>query len=154
MIGLYALNNATTPTESPQEIASYFSSISETIATSLPLSSLPAPTYTTPPYAFNLSYTASPGLIVSSGLGASTYSALLGFATPNVTAIPTVTPRQTLFTFFVTEGTAVSISVSTALPPSVTLGEPPGWSSSAKGLHASLHILLLSISALIFCLLV
>ncbi|KAH9952051.1 acid protease [Amylocystis lapponica] len=151
MIGLYPLNNASAPIELPAAISSYFSSASATIATTLPNSVLSTPTYSTPTYAFNTSFPAPAGLIVSSGLGASTYSAVLGSGAINLTAIPTVTPVPTAYTYVVTNPSGqVSTSVSTVSQPSVTLGEPPGWKNSAQGPRVSLCVVLPSIFASLF----
>ncbi|KAH9928301.1 acid protease [Fomitopsis serialis] len=98
LIGLYPLNNATAAVQSPSVVSSYFSAASATVNTALPNYLVPTPSYTTPAYIFNTSVTAPPGLIVSSGLGASTYSPVLGTGYLNVTAIPTVAPSPTLLT--------------------------------------------------------
>ncbi|KAL6302374.1 acid protease [Sparassis latifolia] len=154
LIGFYPLNNASSPVQSPEVVESYLSSASATVATTLPNYVLALPSYTTPPYAFNTSFTAPPGLVVSSGLAASTYSAALGSASPNATAIPTVTPSPTLVTLFIT-GTAgqVSTSVSTASVPSVTLGEPPGWSNAASTVRIPTGLVLSGFCALLVSLL-
>lgn len=131
MIGLYPLRNATTPVETPDEVSSFFSSASATVATVLPNFVLSTPTPTTPPYAFNTSIPARVGEIVSSGLAVSTYSAVLNTRHPNATAIPTVSPSPTLVTFIITSNGQVVTSISTAASPSVTLGAPPGWSLSS-----------------------
>ncbi|KZT72998.1 acid protease [Daedalea quercina L-15889] len=137
LVGLYALNNATAAVQSPSVVSSYFSAASATVDTSLPNYLVPTPTYTTSAYIFNTSVTAPPGLVVSSGLGASTYSPVLGTGYLNVSAIATILPSPTLLTFLITESGGVSTSVSTASQASVTLGTPPGWSSGASALHVS-----------------
>ena len=135
MIGLYPLRNSTAAVQSPSVVSSIFSAASATVETSLPNYLVPTPTYTTPAYIFNTSVTAPPGLLVSSGLGASTYSPVLGTGYLNISAIPTVVPSPTLLTFLITESGGVSTSISTASQASITLGVPPGWSNSAGMLH-------------------
>lgn len=151
MIGFYPLNNATAPVEGPAAVASYISSASAYVATTLPNYVIETPSYTTPPYAFNTSYTATPGLIMSTGLATDTYSPALAPANQNATAIPTITPSATLVTLFIT-GTAgqVSTSISTATTPSVTLGEPPGWTSGASAVSLPIGAMLSSVLASIF----
>lgn len=136
MVGFYPLRNASAPPETPDVISSFFSSVSATIATTLPNFVLPTPSFTTPPYAFNTSFSAPAGKIVSSGLATSTYSAALGTHHLNVSAIPTVSPSPTLATFILTDAAGhVSTSISTAVLPSVTLGAPPGWSNGAPSIR-------------------
>ncbi|KAI0734297.1 acid protease [Fomitopsis betulina] len=135
LIGLYPLRNSTAAVQSPSVVSSVFSAASATVETSLPNYLVPTPTYTTPAYIFNTSVTAPPGLLVSSGLGASTYSPVLGTGYLNISAIPAVVPSPTLLTFLITESGGVSTSVSTASQPSITLGVPPGWTSGANMLH-------------------
>ncbi|OBZ72451.1 Aspartic protease [Grifola frondosa] len=154
LIGLYPLNNASAPIESPDAVASFLSSASATIATALPNFVLSTPTFTTPPYAFNTSVKATPGEIVTSGLATSTYSAVLGTRTRDATALPTVSPSPTIFTLIQTDSSGHTItSVSTASVPSVTLGIPPGWIlSSGVATSIPLHAVLLGIPALLFAL--
>jgi len=103
-IGLYQLSNGTTGTDTEEGISFSLSVESATYATTLPNVVLPTPTYTTPPYLFSLtsssasSVSSGPsetgpslnsststfiysvptlGQPVRTGLGASTYSALL-----------------------------------------------------------------------------
>lgn len=149
MIGFFAHNNASAPVQSPSVVSSYFSSASATVDTTLPNYLLATPTYSTPAYIFNTSVPAPPGLIVSSGLATSTYSAVLDTQSINVTAIPTVDPSPTLFTFFITYSGSVSTSISTVPQPSITLGEPPGWSSSATSVRVPLRVVLFSVCALL-----
>jgi len=144
MIGLYPLNNASAPVEPPEAVASFFSTASATVATALPNFVLSTPSFTTPPYAFNTSVKAPPGLIVSSGLAASTYSAVLNTRHPDATALPILSPSPTLFTFIQTNPAGQLVtSVSTATPPSITLGEPPGWTSGAARTHVSARVIVL-----------
>ncbi|OCH95384.1 acid protease [Obba rivulosa] len=148
MIGLYPLNNASAPIESPEAVASFFSSASATVATTLPNFVLSTPSFTTPPYAFNTSVTAPPGLIVSSGLATSTYSPVLNTRHLDATALPTLSPSPTLFTLIQTNSAGqIVTSVSTALAPSVTLGQPPGWTSGAARVHIGAHVIASSIVA-------
>ncbi|KAM6504503.1 aspartic peptidase A1 [Amanita muscaria] len=136
MIGLYALSNGTNTTETPEEIASFLSTESATIATTLPNYVIPNPTYTTPPYALNSSITAPVGGIVTSGLATSTYSPILGQSIFNVTALPTISPSPTLMTLTTTDsGGQLTTSISTHAMPVVTLGVPPGW-NGGHALHA------------------
>lgn len=149
MVGLYPLRNSTAPVQSPSVVNAYFSSASATIDTELPNYLLPTPTYTTPPYVFNTSVTAPPGLVVSSGLATSTYSPVLDVASVNATALPTLEPSPTLFTFIITYSGSVSTSVSTASQASITLGEPPGWTSGAGAIRVPLRVVFFSVCALL-----
>ncbi|KAG1866830.1 acid protease [Suillus subluteus] len=127
MIGLYPCNNASAPV---QPFSVVESSLSVTIATTLPNFVLSTPTYTTPSYAFNTSVPAVYGEIVQSELATSTYSPLMGTLAVNATALPQVTGAYTLF---VTNANgAVVTSTSHISQPSVTLGVPPGWSGAAS----------------------
>lgn len=127
MIGLYPCNNASAPV---QPFSVVESSLSATIATTLPNFVLSTPTYTTPSYAFNTSVPAVYGEIVQSELATSTYSPLMGTLAVNATALPQVTG---VYTLFVTNSNgAVVTSTSHISQPSVTLGVPPGWSSAAS----------------------
>ncbi|KAI0747287.1 acid protease [Irpex lacteus] len=132
MIGLYALRNATAPAQSSDVVQAYFSSASATITTNLPNVLLPTPSsFSVPPYTFNASITAPQGKIMASGLATSTYSPVLATSGhPNQTAILTVTPSPTVFTFVVTTNGELVTSISSAPAPS--LGQPPGWTSGAS----------------------
>ncbi|TFK40330.1 acid protease [Crucibulum laeve] len=131
LIGLYPLHNTTTLTETADQIASVLSSISATVATTLPNFLLPTPSFTTPSYALNTSISASIGGIVSTGLATSTYSALLGQGTTfNASAVPTITPIPSVVTLVLTDSAGdVTTSVSTNSMAAVTLGIPPGWNA-------------------------
>jgi len=136
VIGLYALNNATTLQQDPTFVSSFFSVNTATIATTLPNSLLSPPTYTTPPYALNTSVTAEPGEIVLSELGTSTYSPMIGtMATPRPTVVPLVTLSPSVITLLVTNGGGTSTTVSTVQDSQPTLGIPYGWSSGSAGRH-------------------
>jgi len=137
MIGLFPLHNISDPIESQDTINSYFSTASATIATTLPNFLLPTPSFSTlPSYLFNTSIPASQGEIVSSGLATSTYSPVLDTHHLNATALATLSPSPTLFTLVVTDGAGhVETSVSTASVPTVTLGTPPGWTSSSGAVN-------------------
>ncbi|KAF9468109.1 aspartic peptidase A1 [Collybia nuda] len=136
MIGLYPLRNATDKPETTDSVASILSSISATVATTIPNFLLPTPTFTTPAYAFNTSVSAAIGGIVSSGLAPSTYRPILGNL--NVSAIPTISPSPTLVTLVVTDGSgAIATSIQSMAAVSVTLGVPPGW-NAAHTLHMPL----------------
>lgn len=141
MIGLYPLNNASAPVESPAEVEAFFSSVSAGVPTTLPNYPIPTPSYTTPPYAFNTSVPASIGEIVDSELATSTYSAIIGTLITNATAIPKVADAVT---YVYTNSAGVTYtSTSTIAQPSVTLGLPPGW-NGASSLRVPHLLLILS----------
>lgn len=146
MIGLYPLRNASAPVQSPDEVASYFSSVSGTVTTILPNFLLPTPSPSAPPYIFNASVAALAGEIVASGLATSTYSPALLTHHVNPTAIPTVSPSPTLMTFIFTTNGELVTSVSTVPMPSITLGTPPGWTNAGT---RSLDDVLVSLSVLL-----
>ena len=151
MIGLYPLNNASDPVESPEELQSYFSAVSTVVPTTLPNFFVSTPTFSTPPYTFNASVTAPPGEIVASGLATSTYSPVLETHHLNASALSYLSPSPTLFTFLLTNPAGeVSTSVSTATQPSVTLGAPPGWTGNT---NSSLSSRPLSMNSLVVALL-
>ncbi|PFH52961.1 hypothetical protein AMATHDRAFT_73786 [Amanita thiersii Skay4041] len=136
MIGLYSIFNGTNITETPGEVASFLSSESATVATTLPNFVLPTPTMTTPPYVLNSAISASIGGIVATGLATSTYSPIFGQKKLNVTALPTISPSPTLLTLIITDSIGQLITtVSSHSTASVTLGVPPGW-NAAGVLHA------------------
>ncbi|THH22134.1 hypothetical protein EUX98_g8242 [Antrodiella citrinella] len=148
MIGLYPLNNATAPVETFEEVVSFFSTASETVATNLPDFPLATPSFTTPAYAFNTSVPAPAGEVVASGLATSTYSAALGTHHANLTSIPTITPSPTLATFLITDPAGHTVtSISTAAQQSITLGRPPGWNG------ASMPVMFPGRAALLSCVL-
>lgn len=126
MIGLYALTNPSTPVESSGILASFFSSASATVATTLPNYLLATPTYTTPPYAFNTSVTATLGEIVDSELATSTYLPMLASPAIDATALPVVSDQYTLIATNA-QGQLVTSTYRLTVP-SVVLGVPPGWS--------------------------
>lgn len=128
LIGLYPLHNSTGTQDSPDSVSSILSSLSATVATTLPNFLLPTPTFTTPPYAFNTSVSHAPKGIVSSGLATSTYMPIL-----SASALPAITPTATLVTFIVTNSAGFLVtSTSTVAAPSVTLGVPPGWNAGSS----------------------
>ncbi|KAG5651347.1 hypothetical protein H0H81_009010 [Sphagnurus paluster] len=134
LIGLYPLQNTTGLAETPGSVASILSSLSATVATTLPNSLVPTPTFSTPPYAFNTSASRAPDGIVSSGLATSTYNPILdapnGF---NATALPGITPSPTVATFIVTNsGGFIVTSTSLFTEPTMELGVPPGWNSGSS----------------------
>ncbi|KAF9532604.1 acid protease [Crepidotus variabilis] len=152
-IGIYPLANVTvkppnitsstssspivepTPTPSSIDISSFFASVSATITTTLPNVLLPTPSYSTPPYGFNSSVTATVGGVVASGLANTTYSALLGAQTTisNISALPKVSPMPSVLTLTLTEsGGKVTTTTKTFSPAQMTLGVPPGWSNAAQ----------------------
>jgi hypothetical protein len=137
MIGLYPLQNATNVSETSGAVSSILSSLSATVATTLPNFPLATPSFTTPLYAFNTSVPAQVGKIVSSGLATSTYSPIVQHDVFNVSALPTVSPSPTVFTFILTDASGLPhTSTSTISLPSVALGVPPGW-SAGSALHIS-----------------
>lgn len=129
MIGLYPIQTNTSTVESTDFVSSFFSSISATVATTLPNFLLTPSTYTTPSYTFNTSVSAPTGGIVTTALATSTYSPIFGNQT-NLSAIPTITPIPTLLTFLVTDPSGM-VKTSVSLEPSITLGVPPGWSAAS-----------------------
>jgi len=132
MIGLYTLGNGTDTGETPDMVASFFSSASATVTTTLPNYVIPNPTYSTPPYGFNSSIPASVGGIVASGLATSTYSPIIGQSVFNVTALPTISPSPLLTTLTTTNSYGqLTTSVSTHALPAITLGMPAGWNGSS-----------------------
>ncbi|KAG7451143.1 acid protease [Guyanagaster necrorhizus] len=134
MIGFYPLKNATNTTESAALISSFLSSASATVATTLPNSLLSTPTYTTPPYTFNSSFSAPTGGIVSTELANSTYSPIFAEYATNISAMPTIAPTNALETYIITDTSGVVTTItSTASIASVTLGIPPGWISGPFG---------------------
>jgi hypothetical protein len=125
MIGLYPLNNASAPAQSPSDVSAFLSSASATVATTLPNSLLSTPSPTTPPYAFNTSVPASAGAVVNSDLATSTYSpALVSTRRLHVSGLPSIAPTPTLVTLFITDGTVVRTSTSALPSTSVMLGYP------------------------------
>ena len=128
MIGLYALRNSSAPVESPALVNSFLSSVSATVATTLPNYLLATPTYTTPPYTFNTSVPATLGEIVNSELAASTYLPILASPAIGPTALPMISDHYTLIATNA-QGEVVT-STYQLTEPSVVLGEPPGWSGA------------------------
>ncbi|KAF8992829.1 aspartic peptidase domain-containing protein [Cyathus striatus] len=146
MIGLYLLQNATNIAEAPEYVASVLSSLSATVATTLPNFPLSTPTFSTPSYTLNASVTASVGAIVTTGLATSIYSPILGGqgTSVNASAMPTIVPTPSLVTLIVTNPAGeVTTSISTYSMAAVTLGVPPGW-SGATNAHASFALLISS----------
>ncbi|KAJ6505971.1 aspartic peptidase A1 [Mycena vulgaris] len=130
LIGFYPLNNVT-ETIKATAVAAFLSSVSATVATTLPNSLLSTPTFTTPPYGFNSSIKAPTGGIVSSALATNTYSAIFGQKLVNVTSLPAITPAPTVTTIIVTNAQGVvSTSTSTYSTGTVTLGVPPGGNAA------------------------
>lgn len=144
MIGLYALSNPNATVESADAVSKFLSSESATLATTFPNFVVPTPTYTTPPYMFNSSVSAPANGIVPSGLATSTYSALLESHHSNVTALPTIAGLPTLATLVLTDSSGyIHTTTSIIVQPSVTLGEPPGW-SAATSMNIPLSLALFS----------
>ncbi|KAJ6619714.1 aspartic peptidase domain-containing protein [Mycena sp. CBHHK59/15] len=129
LIGFFPLNTAT-ETVGTASVASFLSSISAIVATTLPNSLLSIPTFTTPAYGFNSSIKASTGGIVFSALATSTYSPIFGKKIANVTSLPAITPQATVTTIILTNAQGdVTTSTSTYSAASIALGVPPGWSA-------------------------
>jgi hypothetical protein len=144
MVGLYRLQNTTTVAEPPESVASFLSSASATIATTLPNFPLSTPSYTAPPYIFNTSVPAPPGEIVFSDLATSTYSPIVGISFYNASAMPTISQTPTLATFVLTDSAGVvTTSIETLVPSSIPLGVPPGW-NGGKSMRAQAFTLLAS----------
>lgn len=133
MIGLYPLSNSSTLDESPTLVAAFFSSVSATVATTLPNYPLATPTYTTPPYALNTSVAAYLGEIVDSELATSTYLPILASPAVGATSLPVVSDQYTLIETNA-QGETITSTYHLA-EPSVVLGVPPGW-SGARTLRA------------------
>jgi hypothetical protein len=129
-IGFYPLN-ISTQTIDATAVAAFISSVSATVATTLPNSLLSTPTFATPSYGFNASIKAPTGGIVSSALATSTYSAIFGQKLVNVTSLPAITPAPTVTAVIVTNAQGVvTTSTSTYPLPTITLGLPPGWNAA------------------------
>ncbi|TFK87451.1 acid protease [Polyporus arcularius HHB13444] len=155
MVGFYPLSNATTLTESVDSVSAFLASYSATVPTTLPNFLLSTPTVTTPSYTFNASISATPGKVVKTGLGTSTYSALLNSKHLNATAIPTLTPSPTVATLILTDTSGHTLTTtSTAFHRSITLGVPEGWQgNSASASFASRPLLWLTLAAAVCALL-
>lgn len=138
MIGLYPLRNATDKPDTAESVASLFSSISATVATTIPNFLLPTPTFTTPPYTFNTSVSAPIGGTVFSGLATSTYRPILTESVFNTSALPTISPGPTLVTLIVTDSSG-AVTTSVESMTAVPLGVPPGW-NAASTLNKSLFL--------------
>jgi len=135
-IGLYPLASPNATVETAEQISAFLSSQSATLATTLPNYILATPTQTTPPYTFNASVTASAGQIQNTGLATASYSPLLGGKKPNLTALPEVYGVATGATLVITDSSGTTKTYTTSIPQSsVTLGTPPGWTSSASATH-------------------
>ncbi|KAL4062199.1 aspartic peptidase domain-containing protein [Scleroderma yunnanense] len=128
MIGLYAPPNASAIVESPTYISSFLSSISATVATTLPNYVLATPTYTTPPYTFNTSVPVTYGEIVQSELATSTYAPILITPSANLSALPVISDAYTLI-YTDASGDPVTTTYHVS-DPSNALGVPPGWNSA------------------------
>ena len=133
MIGFYPTRNESWTPEASPNVSSLLSSPSATIATTLPNVILPTPTYTTPIYTFNASVPAGIGDVVSTGLATSTYSPILSHSPFNFSALPTVSPSPTLFTFIITDTSGHVVAETwTFSTPTFTLGVPPGWNAGSR----------------------
>lgn len=128
MIGLYAKSNASATIESPTVVSAFLSSVSATVATTLPNYVLATPSYTTPPYTFNTSVPATFGEIVASELATSTYAPILVSPTVNASALPKVYDAYTMV-YTNSEGQSVTSTYHVS-DPTTALGVPPGWSGA------------------------
>lgn len=128
MIGLYVPPNASAIVESPTSISAFLSSVSATIATTLPNYVLATPSFTTPPYTFNTSVPATYGEIVPSELATSTYAPIFITPNANLSALPKVSDAYTLI-YTDAKGDAVTTTYHVS-DPSNPLGVPPGWSGA------------------------
>ncbi|KAI0034553.1 aspartic peptidase domain-containing protein, partial [Vararia minispora EC-137] len=136
VIGFYPLqpSNATSPLQplAQQSLSALFSSLSLTVATTLPNSLLSTPTPTVPSYIFNTSVaTSSP---VQSDLAASTYAPIFRSGRlADITDLPELVPGQVTIT---SDGVVIT---STVLPPtqSASLGSYPGQPSGALTTRAT-----------------
>lgn len=128
MIGLYVPPNASAIVESPTSISAFLSSVSATIATTLPNYVLATPSFTTPPYTFNTSVPATYGEIVPSELATSTYAPIFITPSANLSALPVVSDAYTLI-YTDAKGDAVTTTYHVS-DPSNPLGVPPGWSGA------------------------
>jgi hypothetical protein len=133
LIGFYALNNVTDIVEATA-VAAFLSSVSATVATTLPNALLSTPVFATPSYGFNASVIASTGGIVTSALATSTYSAIFGQKLANVTSLPAITPAPTVTTITLTDAQGAVTTTTSSLVAAITLGVPPGW-NAASGLR-------------------
>ncbi|KAJ7931483.1 aspartic peptidase A1 [Mycena leptocephala] len=129
LIGFYALNNATEIVEATA-VAAFLSSVSATVATTLPNALLSTPVFATPSYGFNSSVIASTGGIVTSALATSTYSAIFGQKLAKVTSLPAITPAPTVTTITLTDAQGAVTTTTSSLVAAITLGVPPGWNAA------------------------
>ncbi|KAH9068324.1 acid protease [Lactarius deliciosus] len=136
-IGLYSLQPPSAVPLSQAALSALFSSLSLTVATTLPNFVVSTPTLTTPSYIFNTSVPTS--VVAVSDLATSTYSPLIEkvvngvIETPNVTALPGVTPAPTLATLIITDSSGeVHTTVATLTTSSVVLGRPAGYNSANR----------------------
>lgn len=136
-IGLYPLQPPSAVPLSQAALSALFSSLSLTVATTLPNFVVSTPTLTTPSYIFNTSVPTS--VVAESDLATSTYSPLIEKVvngvteTPNVTALPGVTPAPTLATLIITDSSGeVHTTVATLTTSSVVLGRPAGYKSASR----------------------
>ncbi|KAH8994863.1 acid protease [Lactarius akahatsu] len=136
-IGLYPLQPPSAVPLSQAALSALFSSLSLTVPTTLPNFVVSTPTLTTPSYIFNTSVPTS--VVAVSDLATSTYSPLIEKVvngvteTPNVTALPGVTPAPTLATLIITDSSGeVHTTVATLTTSSVVLGRPAGYNSANR----------------------
>ncbi|KAI0313749.1 acid protease, partial [Amylostereum chailletii] len=151
VIGLYPLqpSNATNPlVPLPQSaLNALFSSLSLTVATNLPNSLVPTPTFTTPPYLFNTSVpTASPDM---TDLATSTYEPLLLRGHLTASTLPQRAPVEETLTL--TDSRGAVFTTTTVPTSSQVLGEPPGWTSSGMRTSAGSVPLLVSLIVSAVC---
>jgi len=129
-LGLYPLRPASAVAIPPASLSSLFSSLSLTVATTLPNYVVTTPSLTTPPYTFNSSVPTSD--LAMSDLATSLYTPLIeeivnGVVEKlNVTSLPGAVPSPTLTTLYLTESGTVITSLSPLPTSTVVLGVPPG----------------------------
>ncbi|KAJ7158790.1 aspartic peptidase domain-containing protein [Mycena filopes] len=134
-IGFYTLNNAT-EILAPSAVAAFLSSVSATVATTLPNFLLSTPVLSTPSYTFNTSVKASSGGIVATALATSTYSAIFGQKLVSAASLPAITPPPTVTTILATNAEGVVTTTVSSFPglASIKLGVPPGYNNAADAL--------------------
>lgn len=109
-------------------------SATTTIQTTLPNVPISTPSVTTPPYEFNTSAgIPTQGQRVGTGLATQTYSPIL--LPLNASAIPVISPNETIQTFLITDSAGhvhTETTTTTSPTPSVKLGTPPGASAARR----------------------
>lgn len=139
-MGLYPLHNSMTLTGNASLLSSVFSSLSATVATTLPPVLLPTPSLTIPLYVFNTSVTPFPTLgqtlPIQSDNGNNSYTPLFTHAPSaspglvllkNASALPVINAPSSVSTVITTDHGETHTLTSTIQPiPTRILGLPPG----------------------------